>query len=75
MRKRQSMVQDSPIDVAGLQLLTVPDVARLLSIGRTSVYTLIQSGALQVVRVGNPGRIRVLVVSLHAYIEQQKLVS
>ncbi len=74
MRKRQPTMTATPIDVAGLQLLTVPDVARLLSIGRTSVYSLINAGALQVVRVGKSERIRVLVVSVQDYIEQQRLV-
>jgi excisionase family DNA binding protein len=75
MNKRQKTTVSTPIDVSQLQLLAVPEVARLLSIGRTSVYALIQSGALQTVRVGAPSRIRIPVVSLHAYIEQQKLVS
>jgi excisionase family DNA binding protein len=75
MRKRQPTITASPIDVSQLQCLSVPEVARILSIGRTSVYALINAGTLQIVRVGNSGRVRVLVVSLHEYIERQKLMS
>ncbi len=73
MNKRKTTKIATPqIDVARLQLLTIPDVARLLSIGRTSVYSLIKSRELETVRIGSSQRVRVLVISIHQYVERQK---
>ena len=75
MRKRQTTPIATPIDVSQLQLLAVPEVAKLLSIGRTSVYDLINAKELQTVKVGSSGRVRVPAISLQEYIERQKQVS
>lgn len=63
------------IDPSQLQLLTVPEVAKLLSIGRTSVYDLINAKELEVVKIGRSGRVRIPVISLRRYIERQKQAS
>ena len=59
--------EDATINLAQLQLLTVLEVAKLLSIGRSTTYVLINKGELQSVRLGNVG-IRVLAVSVQQYI-------
>ena len=40
-------------------LLTVPEAARLLAIGRTSLYRLIENGNLRVVKIGRATRVPV----------------
>jgi excisionase family DNA binding protein len=72
LNKRKPTQKTAPIDVSQLQLLAIPEVAQLLSIGRTSVYDLINAKELETVKVGNSGRVRVLVISVRAYIERQK---
>ena len=71
MRKRKTAKaakpEDATINLAQLQLLTVLEVAKLLSIGRSTAYVLINKGELQSVRLGNVG-IRVLAVSVQQYI-------
>jgi excisionase family DNA binding protein len=75
MRKRQTTPIAAPIDVSQLQLLAIPEVAQLLSIGRTSVYDLINTKELETVKIGISGRVRIPAISLHQYIERQKQVS
>ena len=57
MRKRQTPVLEAPalVQPAQLQLLAIPEVARILCIGRTKVYSLIKTDGLPTVRV--PGKI------------------
>jgi len=69
VRKRQSGGV-STLDPSHLQLLAVPDVAKLLSVGRTTVYSLINAREIETVKVANTRR--VLVVSVHQYIERQR---
>ena len=47
-------------------LLTIPEAAALLSIGRTTVYELIGSGAISVVHIGRSARIPV--ASIHDFV-------
>jgi excisionase family DNA binding protein len=51
-------------------LLTIPDVARRLGLGRTKVYELIAREGLPVVRFGRA--VRVSVTSLQQWIEQRE---
>ncbi|MFL5664681.1 MAG: helix-turn-helix domain-containing protein [Ktedonobacteraceae bacterium] len=51
-------------------LLSVPEVAKILGLGRTKVYELIASEGLPVVRFGRA--VRVSVVSLQQWIEQRE---
>ena len=71
MRKRKDVITNS-LDPSCLQLLAVPDVARLLSVGRSTVYELINAREIESVKVANARRI--LVVSVHQYIERQRKV-
>jgi excisionase family DNA binding protein len=51
-------------------LLSVPEVARSLGLGRTKVYELIATEGLPVVRFGRA--VRVSVISLHRWVEQRE---
>ena len=51
-------------------LLSVPDVAKRLGVGRTKVYELIATEGLPVVRFGRA--VRVSVASLQQWIEQRE---
>jgi excisionase family DNA binding protein len=49
-----------PVDVSPEllpRLVTVPDAARLLGIGRTTAYELIAAGQLEVVHIGRSTRV------------------
>ncbi len=71
MKKRQGVITNI-LDPSHLQLLAVPDVAKLLSVGRSTVYALINARELETVKVANTRR--VLVVSVQQYIERQRKV-
>ncbi len=61
MRKRKAALATKPeptIDPSQLQCVSIPEVARLLSIGRTTVYSLINEGVLPVVKINNATRIK-----------------
>lgn len=69
MHKRQTTFAPVSIQPAQLQLLAVPEVARLLAVGKTTVYKLINTKELPVTKIGSATRI-----TLHAvneYIQQQ----
>jgi len=51
-------------------LLTIPDAARVLAIGRTTLYELIATGTLDVVRIGRCARIPL--AALQAFVDQQR---
>ena len=51
-------------------LLTIPDAARVLAIGRTTLYELIDTRALEVVRIGRA--IRVPVSALESFVERAR---
>ena len=55
----------SLIDVPNV-VLTVEEAAKALRIGRTSMYALIKSGAIQTVLIG--GLRRVPVTAIHSYV-------
>lgn len=71
MNKRKTGTATT-LDPSRLQLLAVPDVARLLSVGRSTVYELMNAGEIEAVKVLNARR--VLVVSVQQYIDRQKKV-
>lgn len=73
MRKRQASKVATNIDPSRLQLLAVPDVAQLLSVGRTTVYALINAKELETVLIGSARRVSV--VSVQQYIERHKTAS
>jgi excisionase family DNA binding protein len=74
MRKRkETTLVPAPIDPSQLQLLDVPATARLLSVGRTSVYALIKKGDLPAVKVNSSTRIPL--VSIQQLIEKQQQAS
>jgi excisionase family DNA binding protein len=51
-------------------LLTIPQAASVLAVGRTTVYELIGAGDLEAVHIGRA--VRVPVVELHAFVERQR---
>ncbi len=55
------------------QLLTIPEVCKILNVGRTKVYGLIKTDGLPVVRVGDVSRVSV--ASLQRWIEQHEQAS
>jgi excisionase family DNA binding protein len=71
VRKRQTQAAVQP--VVPNQLLSIPEVAKVLNIGRTKVYDLIKTDGLPVVRLGNATRVSV--ISLHRWIEQHEQAS
>jgi len=71
VRKRQTQAAVQP--VVPNQLLSIPEVAKVLNIGRTKVYDLIKTDGLPVVRLGNATRVSV--TSLHRWIEQHEQAS
>jgi excisionase family DNA binding protein len=73
MRKRQSEDQQSLQPIVQPLLLSIPEVARILSIGRTKVYDLIKREGLPVVRLGDATRVSV--ASLQRWIEQREQAS
>jgi excisionase family DNA binding protein len=44
---------------AAARLLTIPDAARLLSVGRSTFYELIADGRIEVVHIGRSARVSV----------------
>ena len=62
-----------PIDMANpspLQCIAIPDVARLLCVGRSTVYGLINAREIEAIKVADARR--VLAVSVQAYIQRQR---
>ncbi len=63
------MEQPTLFDTAPL-LLTVPEAARMLGVGRTLTYELIGSGQLEVVHIGRATRVPIDAV--HAFVERRR---
>jgi excisionase family DNA binding protein len=57
MRKRQGTSPATGIDPPQLQRLPVPEVARLLCVGRTTIYALINTRELETVKIGSCRRV------------------
>ena len=51
-------------------LLTIPEAAAVLAIGRTTMYELIGSSAISVVHIGRSARIPV--ASIHDFVERRQ---
>ena len=73
MRKRQSEGTKPSQFPAQPQLLNIPEVARILCIGRTKVYDLIKHDGLPVVRLGDATRVSM--TSLQRWIDQREQAS
>jgi excisionase family DNA binding protein len=61
------------LDLGDALLLKVTEAARRLSIGRTQMYKLINTGEIRAVRIGRSRRIRVS--DLEAYVAQLELAA
>ena len=70
MRKRQTQAPLPLQSVIAPQLLSIPEVARILNVGRTKVYGLIKTDGLPVVRLGSATRVSV--TSLQRWLEQRE---
>ncbi len=68
MRKRKTQPIAPAQPAAPPQLLSIPEVARTLSIGRTKVYDLINKEGLPAVQVGSMKRVSV--VDLHKWVTE-----
>jgi excisionase family DNA binding protein len=73
MRKREAPKIIPVQPVVPPQLLSIPEVASILNIGRTKVYTLIKVDGLPTVKLGST--MRVSVVSLQRWIEEHERAS
>ncbi len=73
MRKRRVTSPPVTLDPSQVQLLAIPEVARLMSVGRTKVYALIKSRELEAVKIGSATRVPL--VALQRWIETHKQVS
>ena len=71
MHKRKE--EKPPTDIQPL-LLTIPQVAVVLGVHRSRVYTLIKRGGLPTVPLGGRGGTRVYRTSLQRWIEQLEQV-
>ncbi|MBA2391442.1 MAG: helix-turn-helix domain-containing protein [Ktedonobacteraceae bacterium] len=72
MRKR-GQTSTPAQSVVPIQLLTIPEVARRLSVGRTKVYGLIRNDGLPAVTVGSA--MRIAEPSLQKWIQDHERVS
>lgn len=73
-RTRKSKTQAAqPVELTQVQLLDIPEVARRLCIGRTTVYELIKTDGLPTVKIR--GATRVSVGSLQRWIAQREQAS
>ena len=69
MNKRETM-EDPTRAIAPPLLLSIPDVATSLGLGRSKVYELIAKEGLPVIRFGRS--VRVSAVSLQKWVEQRE---
>ena len=63
----EELNQLSKEQIVALFILTVPDVAKILRIGRNAAYELVSSGAIRSIRIGN--RIRITREDLQEYLQ------
>jgi excisionase family DNA binding protein len=68
-RAEEGMEQPSLFDTEPL-LLTIPEAARMLAIGRTLAYELIAAGELEVVHINRAARVPLDAV--HAFVERRR---
>jgi excisionase family DNA binding protein len=54
----------------GVLLLTIVEAARVLSIGRTTMYELVAAGAIEVVHIGRSARVPV--AALAEYVDRRR---
>jgi excisionase family DNA binding protein len=73
MRKRQTAKPATLQPSLQPQLLSIPEVARALSIGQTKVYDLIKTDGLPTIKLGRMTRISV--ASLQQWIQQREQAS
>ena len=73
MRRRKTEEPLPAQSVTLPMLLTIPDVAKMLKIGRTKVYSLIKMDGLPTVKLGDAQRVSV--ASLHEWLKQHEQVS
>jgi excisionase family DNA binding protein len=57
-------------EVVNPVLLTIPQAARMLAVGRTTLYELVRGGELEVVRIGRSARVPVDAV--HAFVRRRQ---
>ena len=60
----------SPETATNALLLTVPEVCTLLALGRSTIYTLMAAGELEIVHIGRS--VRITAESTVAFVERRK---
>jgi hypothetical protein len=68
--QKQGVAVIQPVEPVAL---TIPNAQRMTGIGRTRLYDLMGSGAIDSIKVGK--RRLVLVASIHRFVEAQKIAS
>jgi excisionase family DNA binding protein len=65
--------RSDPMLASGVEplLLTIPQAARVLAVGRTTVYELIAAGDLEAVHIGRS--VRVPVEAVRAFVDHQRV--
>jgi len=74
-RKEQGKSQERPKDLSDMQLLRISEVAAILSVGRSSVYRLIQHEGLPTISLGSRGEYRVARTSLRRWMIEREAAS
>jgi excisionase family DNA binding protein len=67
----EALTRDEPGKVLGALLVTIPDAARILAVGRSTIYELIGSSELATVHIGRS--VRVPVDELRRFVAQRSL--
>lgn len=67
-------LRELPSDLAGLRLLTVPEVAHILHVCTKTVYRLINDGFLRKIQAKPGKRIRIPAAELRRYIEDHSIL-
>ena len=70
MMKKAETMEDSKTTLAQPLLLSIPDVATALGLGRSKVYELIAQEGLPIIRFGRS--VRVSAASLQKWVEQRE---
>ena len=58
------------VGMTGVLLLTIADAARVLSVGRTTMYGLVAAGEIEVVNIGRSARVPA--AAIEEYVERRR---
>jgi excisionase family DNA binding protein len=71
-QKEEKGIEQGSLRTAGVTplLLTIPQAAAALAVGRTTIYELIGAGDIEAVHIGRSARVPV--AELHAFVARQR---